>query len=172
MRKPLSIFSAVFLAALFPGFFRAVPVIAAAGGGSVKESSDLAVVVNPKNAVTNLTLDELKKVLLGEQARWKDNTKISVVLRQPGTRERTVLLGKVLHMTEPEFKQSWMAAVFRGDVDAEPFVAPSNGSASNYLDVYPGGIAFMPGTDLRGDLKVLKINGRLPGEPDYPVKDR
>jgi hypothetical protein len=63
-----------------------------------------------------------------------------------------------------------MAALFRGEVDGEPFTAPSNGTAQNYLDVYPGGVAFMPGTAVRTDLKVLKINGRLPGESDYPVK--
>jgi hypothetical protein len=170
MGKNISFFSAFFLAALLPVLSPAPPRTTAASGGSVKESADLAVVVHPKTPVDNLTLKELTKVLLGEQAKWKNNTKIVVILRQPGVHERTVLLEKVLHMTEQEFKQSWMAALFRGEVDSEPFIAPSNGAASNFLDVYPGGIAFMPGTDVRTDLKVLRINGRLPGESDYPLK--
>jgi len=170
MRKLLAIFSAFFLAALLAVFSPAPPQIAAASAGNVKESTDIAVVVSPLNTSDNLTLGELKKVLLGEQAKWKNKTKVAVVLRQPGSRERSVLLEKVLQMSEQAFKQSWMATVFRGESDAEPFIAPSNGSASSYLDVYPGGIAFMPGTDVRRDLKVLKINGRLPGESEYPVK--
>jgi ABC-type phosphate transport system substrate-binding protein len=170
MRKPLSISPAFFLAVVVWALSSAPPRTAAAGLISVKESTDIAVVVNAKNPAENLTLGELTKVLLGEQSKWKDNTKVVVILRPPGTRERTVLLEKVLHMTEQQFKQSWMAALFRGEVEGEPFTAPSNGTASNYLDVYPGGIAFMPGTTVRADLKVLKVNGRLPGESDYPVK--
>jgi len=170
MRKQCSVSSAFFLAALLADSTPVPLQIAAAAAQNVKESTDIAVVVNPANPTDNLSLEELKKVLLGEQTKWKNKTKIAVALRPPGARERTVLLGRVLHMSEQEFKQSWMAAVFRGEADAEPFVAPSNGSASSYLDVYQGGIAFMPGTDVRRDLKVLRINGRLPGESEYPVK--
>jgi hypothetical protein len=170
MRKYLLISSPFFLAALLTDFPAVTPQITAAAAQNVKESTDIAVVVNPKNPTDNLSLEELKRVLLGEQSKWKDKTKIAVALRQPGARERSVLLEKVLHMSEQEFKQSWLAAVFRGEADAEPFIAPSNGSASSYLDVYLGGIAFMPGTDVRRDLKVLRISGRLPGESEYPVK--
>lgn len=168
MGNYLSLFSVLFLAASLaaPPASRQVT----AGAGNLKDTTDIAVVVNAGNPTDNVSLDELKKVLLGQQSRWKNKAKIAVVLRQPGARERTVLLVKVLQMTEQDFKKSWLGAVFRGEVDAEPFVVPSNGSASSYLDVYPGGIAFLPGTDVRRDLKVLKVNGHLPGDSEYPLK--
>src|SRR5579863_3530096 len=168
MGNYLSLFSVLFLAASLAA--PPVPRQVTAGAGNLKDTTDIAVVVNAGNPTDNLSLDELKKVLLGQQSRWKNKSKIAVVLRQPGVRERTVLLVKVLQMTEQDFKKSWLGAVFRGEADAEPFVAPSNGSASSYLDVYPGGIAFLPGTDVRRDLKVLKVNGHLPGDSEYPLK--
>jgi hypothetical protein len=41
---------------------------------------------------------------------------------------------------------------------------------SQYVFDTPGGITFIAGKNLRPDLKVLKIDGRLPGDPQYPLK--
>jgi len=136
----------------------------------IKESTDIAVVVNPQNPANDISLSTLKKLVLGEEHQWKNKARIALVLRQPGTREREIMLSRIAQMKESEFKQLWMARVFRGESDVEPFTVPSNGSASAYVEVSPGGIAFMPGTDVRRDLKVLKVDGHLPGEGGYPLK--
>ena len=135
-----------------------------------KESTDIAVVVNPQNPANEISMGSLKKMVLGEEHQWKNKISIALALRQPGTRERNIVLSRIAQMTEVEFKQSWMARVFRGENDAEPFLVPSNGSASLYVEVNQGGIVFMPGTDVRRDLKVLKVDGHLPGEAGYPLK--
>jgi hypothetical protein len=42
--------------------------------------------------------------------------------------------------------------------------------ATELISVIPGAIAFIPQTDVKDGLKVVKIDGHLPGEPGYPLK--
>ncbi len=148
----------------------AVPYEVPANSSDIKTSTDIAVVVNPKNPMEDISLSALKKIILGEQRLWPSKLKVAIALRVSGARERDIVLNQVTHMTDAEFKKSWMSLLFRGEADAEPFSAPSNGASSSFVEVNPGGIAFMPGTDVRLDLKVLKVNGLKPGDPNYPLK--
>jgi hypothetical protein len=31
-------------------------------------------------------------------------------------------------------------------------------------------VGFIPASDVAADMKVLRINGKLPGDPDYPLR--
>jgi hypothetical protein len=136
----------------------------------VKSSDDIAVVVNETNTYSNLSTGDVRKILLGERRFWKGNIQVSVVLRQEGARERERVLSVLLKMTDTDFERHWQALIFRGEVSAPPLAVPSNGMASEFVADTPGGISFLAGKNLRPDLKVLRIDGKLPGEPDYPLK--
>jgi hypothetical protein len=38
------------------------------------------------------------------------------------------------------------------------------------LQAYPGGIALVDATDIKPGMKVLKVDGKLPGEEGYPLQ--
>ena len=61
-----------------------LPVLAA--------DTDLAVIVNKSNTISNVTKSQLRKLVLGEQASWPSGAKVVVVLLQPGTAERDGVL--------------------------------------------------------------------------------
>jgi ABC-type phosphate transport system substrate-binding protein len=137
---------------------------------TVKASEDIAVVVNAANINDKLSVADLRGILLGERRFWKGNVLVSLVLREQGTWERDHVLQVLLKMTNVEFARHWQAKMFRGEASALPLTVPSNGMANEYVADTPGAISFLIGKNLRSDLKVLRIDGKLPGEPGYPLK--
>jgi len=61
----------------------------------------------------------------------------------------------------------WNAQVFRGEAIKAPLQVPSSGMASQVVRDFRGGVGFLSARDLPSDLKVLKVDGKLPGEPNY-----
>jgi ABC-type phosphate transport system substrate-binding protein len=137
---------------------------------AVAQANDVAVIVNSRNSITNIGLVDLRKIFSGEKHAWQNRTPIKLMVRPPGSHERLVLL-KLLGMSESEYKQYWTAQVVRGDADAEPLMLPSFGMVKEAAEVYPGAIAFLDARDIRTNmiLKVIKVDGHLPGEPGYPL---
>ena len=137
---------------------------------SFKETNDIAVVVNAKNETSELSMSDLRKILLGEHKFWRNKTPVVVVLRQPGTRERDEIVTIAAKMADQDFRQHWQAMIFRGEASIEPLTVPSNGMATEYVSSSLGGLTFVVGKNLRPDLKVLKIDRKVPGELGYPFK--
>ena len=132
------------------------------------QAEDVAVVVNDHNPVAKMTRAELRKIFAGEERSWPAGIPIRVFVRAPGTHERGALL-KLLGMTEGEYKQYWTLQVFRGEVQAEPSMLPSNGMQREALVAYPGGVALVNLQDVKAGMKVLRVEGRMPGEAGYPL---
>jgi len=128
----------------------------------------VAVVVNDKNPVTNVTTAQLRKLFAGEKHAWPGGLPVKLFVRAPGAYERVVLL-KLLDMSESEYKRYWTAQVFRGDAQAEPIALFSNGMQKEALIAFPGAVALVNFQDVKGGMKVVKVDGRLPGEAAYPL---
>jgi len=128
------------------------------------------VVVRPDTPVDNLTLSQTRKLLLGEQQFWNSNLRVTLLLREPAARERDVVLRVIYRMNESEFRQYWIAKVFRAEVASGPKVVYSNEVATELVLAIPGSVAFVDSSQVPKGLKVLKIDGKLPGQADYPLK--
>jgi hypothetical protein len=133
------------------------------------QNADVAVVVNSHNAIDNLSSAELRKIFSGEKRSWAGGIPIRLFVRAAGARERTMLL-KLLYMSESEYKQYWTAKVFRGEVQAEPVALFSNGMQKEALELYPGAIALMNIQDVKPGIKIVRVEGRKPGDPGYSLE--
>jgi len=100
---------------------------------SFKETNDIAVVVNARNETSELSMSDLRKILLGEHKFWRNKTPVVVVLRQPGTRERDEIVTIAAKMADQDFRRHWQAMIFRGEASVEPLTVPSNGMATEYV---------------------------------------
>ena len=136
---------------------------------SLAQDQDIAVVVNPKNPITNVTRSDLRKIFAGEKRTWSGGVSVKLFVRVPGSYERRVLL-RLLGMSEGEYKQYWIAQVFHGDAQAEPVALFSNGMQKEAIIAFPGAIALMALQDVKSNMKVVKVDGHLPGEPGYPLR--
>jgi len=132
-------------------------------------SSDIAVVVHPDTPVSDLTLAEVRKVFLGERQYWNSKLPVVLLIRAPVARERDVVLKIIYQMSEAQFKQYWIAKIFRAEAATPPKIVYSNDMQLELVSALPGAIAFVDARNVRPGLKVLRIDGHLPGEHDYPL---
>lgn len=131
---------------------------------------DVAVVVQPDTPVSNLSLSEVRKIFLGDRQYWTANTPVVLLIRAPVARERDVVLKVIYQMSESQFKQYWIAKIFRAESVSAPKVVYSNDMANDLVTALPGAIAFVDSRDVRPGTKVVRVDGRLPGEPGYPLR--
>jgi ABC-type phosphate transport system substrate-binding protein len=134
---------------------------------SPAQNQDVAVVVNARNPVGYVTRAELRRIFSGEKRAWR-GLSIKIIVRAPGSIERLVLL-RLLSMDESEYKRYWIAQVFRGEAQAEPVALFSNGMQKEAIAAFPGAIALVTLGDVKPGMKVLKVDGHLPGEPGYSL---
>lgn len=132
--------------------------------------ADIAVVVNPDTPVSDLSLAEVRKVLLGERQYWNSKLPVVLLIRAPVARERDVVLRVIYQMSEEEFKQFWVAKIFRAEAATPPKIVYSNDMQYELVAAIPGAIAFVDARNVRPGLKVLRVDGHLPGDPNYPLR--
>jgi hypothetical protein len=130
---------------------------------------EVAVVVHPATPVESLSLGELRRMLLGERQFWPDQTRVTILLPPAGSPERTAVLRTVYRMNESEYRQYWVAKIFRAEVTGGPRVA-TTGQALRLAAAARGTIALIPAGAVDGAVKLLLINGRRPGQSGYPLQ--
>src|SRR6266436_2355635 len=131
---------------------------------------DVAVVVQSDTPVSNLSLAEVRKIFLGDRQYWSANTPVVLLIRAPVARERDVVLKVIYQMSESQFKQYWIAKIFRAESASAPKVVYSNDMANELVTAIPGAIAFIDARDVRPGAKVIRVDGHLPGESGYSLR--
>lgn len=134
------------------------------------QAGDVAVVVHPDVPVDNLTISELRRVVLGDREFWPAGVRITLLLRAPVAHERDVALKTLCQMTEAQFRQHWIGKVFRADTALAPKIVYSTEMAGDMVSRFPGAIAFIDASLVGKGLKVVKIDGRAPGEKGYALR--
>ena len=130
---------------------------------------DIAVVVRPDTPVDNLSIGEIRKLLLGERQFWNSNLRVTLLIRAPSSRERDVVLKTIYQMSEAQFRQYWISKVFRAEASSGPKIVYSNEMATELVAAIPGSVAFVDSTQVPKGLKVLRVDGKLPGDKGYPL---
>src|SRR5436309_134041 len=149
--------------------FLAIAARLAVVRGWAAAAGDIAIVVRPDVPVDNLSFAELRRVLLGDRQFWTSNVRVTLLVRAPGAREREVVLKTIYQMSEAQFRQYWIAKVFRAEAASGPRIVYSNEMAADLVAQIPGAVAFIDALQVPKGLKVLKINGLGPGQAGYPL---
>jgi len=130
---------------------------------------DMAIVVRPDVPVDNLSFAELRHVMRGDRQFWTPNLRVTLLVRAPVARERDIVLKTLYQMSEAQFRQYWIAKVFRAEAAAGPRIVYSNEMSAELVAAIPGAIAVADAKQVPKGLKVLRIDGHLPGEKGYPL---
>jgi ABC-type phosphate transport system substrate-binding protein len=134
------------------------------------KGGDIAVVVNSDTPVSDLSLSEVRKVLLGERQYWNSKLPVTLLIRAPQARERDVVLKVIYQMSEAQFKQYWVAKIFRAEAASPPKIVYSNDMQYELVTAIPGAIAFVEARAVRPGAKVLRVEGHLPGDKEYALR--
>lgn len=130
----------------------------------------LAIVVNTGDPVSNISFAELRRIFLGEQQYWPDHSKVTLLVRAPTAYERSMVLDRIYRMDEDRFRQYWIGKMFRAEVAAGPKIVYSSEMALSLVSAIRGSITFVPFSAVTPEVKVLRIDGKLPSEPGYPLQ--
>ena len=133
------------------------------------KAGNVAVVVRMELPVDNLSFGEVRQLLLGDRQFWTAGVRVTLLMRAPAAREREVILKTVYRMSETEFRRYWIEKVFRAEAPTGPKIVYSNEAATELVGSIPGAVAFVDANQVPKGLKVLRIDGRLPGDKGYPL---
>jgi ABC-type phosphate transport system substrate-binding protein len=143
---------------------------AAAGQPRIQSSpraDHLAVIVNLSNPVDDLSLKELRRIAMVVRTHWPDGRKITVALREPGPPERQAVLSLIYGMNEAGFTRYFLRATFTGQIPNGPRMLSTSELVRRFLVNVPGAIGFVRHVDADTSVKIVRIDGRMPGAPNY-----
>ena len=137
-------------------------------GSAQSGLADVAIIVRSDVPAEDLTFEEIRKLFMGDRQFWSSNLRVTLLIGAPGAHERDVFL-RVCQMREAGFRQYWISKVFRAETSRTPKIVYSNEMAIDLVSAIPGAVASVESSQVPKGLKVLRINGRLPGEKGYPL---
>lgn len=136
---------------------------------STAAAGDIAIVVNRENAISDLSFTELVKIFRQDRQYW-DGQKIYLIMREAGSPERDVILRRVYRMQEGEaLKKYWIGKLYRGEISTFPKTLSSNEAVKRFVSQASSAIGFVDASTVDEHVKVLRIDGKLPGEGGYAL---
>jgi len=128
-----------------------------------------AVIVNPSTHATDMSLEQVRSIFLGEQQFWPGGDRVVLFIHGPGSAGRDVALRRLYQMNEGEFKRYWIGKVFRDDLASGPKIVSSNALAKRLTASITGAIAVIPASEIDQTVRVVRIDHRLPGDAGYAL---
>jgi len=132
--------------------------------------SPIAIVVHKDLPIDNLSLEELRSIFLADRQFWGNRTRITLLVRAPQSDERTFVLERIYQMSEAQFRQYWIAKMFRAEVPRGPKIVLSTGMTLDLVVAIPGSISFTRADTVTDNVKVIRVDGLLPSDEGYPLK--
>jgi hypothetical protein len=138
-----------------------------AEGRASADSTRLQLITSKSNALADLSLANLRQAYQGKQV-LVGGMKLVPINHPPGSPGRVVFDRVVLGMTPEEVGRYWIDQKVRGG-DSPPRTIDSVGLLLRVVAALPAAIAYVREGFSTLDLKVVKLDGRLPGDPRYPL---
>jgi len=134
--------------------------------------ADIAVIVNKSNPVSDISYNELKQILEARKQYWDKGEKITLIFKPITSFETLILIDRIYKINYEDFDKYWFLKVYEQKILEFPKILNSTGTINILVSEIPGAIAFIDVNDVskRGNIKMLKINGKMPEEKGYPLK--
>ena len=153
------------------GIALAAPLFSRPVFGQDKAAPDVAIIVNTSNTIQNLSLEDLSSILLGRRTHWSPGRPISlIVLPGPSTTERAIVLRSAVSMDEGAYRRHWLGRIFRAESASAPTNADSLDMIRRAIARIPGAVGVVSLATAGPDVKVVQIDGKLPGHPSFPLR--
>ena len=142
----------------------------AASAQEAGQGAAIAVIVHEDVPVDEVSLQELRRIFRGDRLFWAGDLTITLLAPPHGSRERAVLLDKIYQRrSEAEYKRFWINKLFDKEGQTVPKITGSPKMSASLVRDIPGAIALVPADRIPRGVKVLRIDGRSPGEVGYPL---
>ena len=139
-------------------------LLCVAGAFCLAHAKQLAVITDPVNPVTDISTAELVKILNAHTQTWPDGKAVKLVIHDPSSGDMHLVVRKLMAMT-PEQAEAFLQSHARMMV-----IADSDDAVLKYVSGTRGAIGIVDLFSITKDVKVLKIDGKLPVEPGYVLR--
>lgn len=132
-------------------------------------AKDIAVISNKSTSLTTITMAELIKVSKAETTHWPGGKLVTFVMREPDSADMKVVLEKIYGMS-PEAVNSLITNVNHGHVNRPAIVVVNSDEAVvKKVESTPGAIGLLDVYSITSSVSVVRVGGKLPLEPGYPL---
>jgi hypothetical protein len=130
---------------------------------------DLAVISNKSNAVAAMSFAEVVKICKGQSNRWPNGTSVVFITRSPELPEMNLVVQKIYGMPTGDVMALISNANHaRSDHPAILFVNTDEQLVKK-VEATPGAVGLVDVYSISGGVTVIRIGGKLPLEPGYPL---
>jgi phosphate transport system substrate-binding protein len=137
---------------------------------AARPKESLTIIVNRENPIENMSMSELRTVFLGERSHWSNGRRITLVMMETGQPERDVVVRDVCRMSESDFRRRFLQGLLTGEVLVSPKTLATPVGVRKFVFNVPGAVGYLRPEDVDDSVKVIRIDGRLPGDAEYPLK--
>jgi len=132
----------------------------------------IAVIVNKSNPVSDVSYNELKQISEARKQYWDNGEKIILIFKPVTSVETRALIDMVYKIKYEEFDKYWFLKVYENKIMEFPKILNSTGTINILVSEIQGAIAFIGVDEVskRGNIKVIRVNGKMPDEDGYPFK--
>lgn len=156
--------------------FRSIVVMASFLGVNVSgalsaeaaPNTPLVVVIASTSKVDDLSAATLRRIFMSEPTETADGGRFIPLNYAPGSPPRIVFDKVILKLEPTEVSQFWVDQQIRGAGKA-PRTIPDPKLLGALVTKLPGAIAYVPADQVMPGTKIVKIDGKKPGDPGYAL---
>ena len=136
---------------------------------TLAQAKDVALIANKGSAVTAVTMADLVKLCKAQTPRWPDGKAVTLVVRDPASAEMKMVLEKVYSMTPAAVNELIAAANHERGAHPAIIVVSSDDDLVHKVAATPGAVGLVDVYAINSSVDVMKVAGKLPFEPGYPL---
>jgi ABC-type phosphate transport system substrate-binding protein len=132
-------------------------------------AKDLALIVNKGSAMNEITMADLVKVCKAQTNRWPDGKPATVIMRNPTSADAKIVVEKIYAST-PEVVNGLIATANHERTNHPAIiVVSSDDELVKRVAATPGAVGLVDVYAINSSVEVVKVSGKLPLEPGYPL---
>jgi hypothetical protein len=140
------------------------------GGTAVTAAAkDIALISDKNSHVEAVSMAELVKICKGQMEHWPDGKPVSLVTRDPAAPEMRLVLEKIYAVPKEEVLALITSANHARVNHPAIVVVDSDEAVVKKVESNPGSVGLVDVYAITGGVKVVRIGGKLPLEPGYPL---
>jgi len=139
------------------------------GGTTLSLAKDVALIANKGSTVNAVTMQDLVKLCKAQTPHWPDGKSVTLVMRDPGSPEMKMVLEKVYGMTAQAVNELITTANHGRVGHPAIIVVGSDDELVHKVAATTGAVGLVDVYAINSSVDVMKVGGKLPFEPGYPL---
>ena len=135
------------------------------------EPEDYLVVISPDVPMSNLSLDQVRRIFLFREKYWKAGLQATIIISDEGLEPGSLLLKKIYRMDHTALRRLILEKLYQGEIDLAPKVVASDRVAVDFVAAGHGLITLVRASVVQGkSVKILSVDGLSVGAAGYALR--